>query len=531
MSTASKICRTDKNQFDLFDGMPVECSGGKRETSQSMGRRFIVRDPHEIFIGTTRLSAYLKQANQQAPFIVSQLLDAQDWGVFEQRYAVTGRAPYCPPQMMGLILYGVMRGVHSLRELEQLARLDLGCMWVSGGITPDHANIGRFIVMHEASLTEGFFESLTGSILKMSHSNGKRLAGDGTVIEAACSHYKLLKEEAVRERVIKASQALEKAPNDEVAEKKLEQAKQCQTRFDERLAARKSKGKKVDSLCISAQEPEAVVQLLKRGRGVAASYKPSVLANEDRIVLAHALDASSETKVIAPMLEQSKRIMGQHAAELLLDAGYFDDGVIECTLDREISLLCPSGKWPEEIQEERLFHKSQFHYDPFQDTYRCLAGRSLHVIARSRQTALSREYRVYAATTCEGCSLRARCTKSAQGRRIKRYPQDDAREALRWVMQHPQARRIFKQRQAMVEPVFSALRRQGLNRFRRRGLQAVRREFALHILAYNLSRAVALLRVRLLFAMIYRFIRRLYSHTNLLLRSPYPAAILCRTTQ
>jgi len=34
---------------------------------------------------------------------------------------------------------------------------------------------------------------------------------------------------------------------------------------------------------------------------------------------------------------------------------------------------------------------------------------------------------------------------------------------------------------------------EGLNRFSRRGLAAVRREFALHALAYNLGRAVALL--------------------------------------
>ncbi len=61
------------------------------------------------------------------------------------------------------------------------------------------------------------------------------------------------------------------------------------------------------------------------------------------------------------------------------------------------------------------------------------------------------------------------------------------------VMQHPQARRIFSQRKAIVEPAFSALRRKGLDRFCRRGLQAVRRESALYILAYNLARAVALL--------------------------------------
>jgi hypothetical protein len=60
-------------------------------------------------------------------------------------------------------------------------------------------------------------------------------------------------------------------------------------------------------------------------------------------------------------------------------------------------------------------------------------------------------------------------------------------------MTQPEVRARYRQRQAMVEPVFSQLRsRQGLNRFRRRGLKAVRVEFTLHALAYNLSRAVAL---------------------------------------
>jgi len=61
-------------------------------------------------------------------------------------------------------------------------------------------------------------------------------------------------------------------------------------------------------------------------------------------------------------------------------------------------------------------------------------------------------------------------------------------------MQQPGAQRVFKQRKAMIEPVFARLRgQQRLNRFSRRGLAAVRREFALHALACNLGRAVALL--------------------------------------
>jgi hypothetical protein len=48
--------------------------------------------------------------------------DEQDWTEFEGAYAATGRPPFSPRQMTGLILYGVMQGVHSLRELERLAR-------------------------------------------------------------------------------------------------------------------------------------------------------------------------------------------------------------------------------------------------------------------------------------------------------------------------------------------------------------------------------------------------------------------------
>ena len=59
-------------------------------------------------------------------------------------------------------------------------------------------------------------------------------------------------------------------------------------------------------------------------------------------------------------------------------------------------------------------------------------------------------------------------------------------------MTDPERRRRYPQRQAMVEPVFSVLKqRQGPTRFRRRGLAGVRREFALHVMAYNLGRAVA----------------------------------------
>lgn len=494
MSTTKKTALPDDVQFKLFGDMPCRLDKPFLKTAFNSGRRFITGDPRAIFLGTARLEEYLRQSGQVDAFTVADLLDQQDWRAFEDRYAATGRAPYAPRLMLGLILYGVMHGVHSLRELERLSRLDLGCMWITGGIAPDHAIIGRFIVLHEESLTNDLFVSLTQSVLKATGSKSARLAGDGTVIEAACSHYKLLKSEAVKERAEAASCALTNNPEDPVVRQEQQTSAECLKIFEEREKARKRSGRTTETLAISGTEPEAMVQRLKRGRGKAASYKPSVLANPDRIITAMALDPSSETKVIAAMLDQSLRVVGIQPEELLLDAGYFDDGVIAATLERDISLLCPEGQAPGVTKESKVFHKSTFAYDPCSDTYRCPAGQVLILLKTCAATPSKRAHGMYGTSACGDCTMRARCTKTAK-RRIARHPEDVQRDGLRQVMQQPQVRSIFGQRKAMVEPVFSHLRgQQGLNRFRRRGMKAVKREFALHVMAYNLSRAVALLR-------------------------------------
>lgn len=494
MSTLPKITPLDDQQFDLFHGRPADSRTPVLRTARDSGRRFVTGDPKAIFLGTTPLPDYLRQAGQVAAFTVASLLDQQDWSIFEGRYAATGRAPYSPRLMVGLILYGVMQGVHSLRDLERLGRLDLGCMLVTGGITPDHTNIGRFIVQHEVSLTQDFFESLTGTIVKATGSDSTRVAGDGTVIEAACSHYKLLKEEAVQASAEAAQRTLESNLHDATAQQKHQTSAERLRIFEERKKARQRSGRATDTLVISRTEPEAMVQPLKRGRGSAPSYKPSVLANKDRIVTAMAVHPSMETKVLGAMLDQSKRVTGETVREVLLDAGYFDDGVIAATLERDVSLLCPEGKTPGTPKKSAAFHKNQFQYDPTTDQYRCPQGQKMILLRTLAATPGKRAYGLYGTTACTHCARRADCT-TTKARHIRRHPEETLRDALRQVMEHPQARVIFSSRKAMVEPVFSHLReQQGLNRFRRKGLQQVKREFALHILAHNLSRAVALLR-------------------------------------
>lgn len=221
----------------------------------------------------------------------------------------------------------------------------------------------------------------------------------------------------------------------------------------------------------------------------------TVLANEHRVIVAYAVDVTSETRVMPSLLDQSDRVAPSQQRQLFLDTGYFTDSVIQQALVREIDLLCPPKKSTVNAACAP-YHKNQFHYDEEADVYHCPAGERLHRISHTQKTARSREASLYSGAPCHACSHRQACTKVTYGRRIKHYPEDEARVALQHLMEHPKANEAFKGRKAMVEPVFASLReQQGLKRFRRRGLTGVIREFALHAMAYNLARAVAFYRL------------------------------------
>ena len=504
MTTKQTLSANFLPQLDIFS----DAVGQKRkiETKQqntASGRRFFASNPEDIYFGNAPLKRHLEQANQHAPFIIAKLLNDQNWTDFESKYAASGRPPYAPRCMVGLILYGISRGVTSLRTLESLARIDLGCMWVSGGIFPDHANIGRFINRHQELLTGDFFEALACSVLKKTNSTGQCLAGDGTTIEAACSNYRLIKEEAVKTALEEATARAEKKPEDADRKAKLEKAVHVHRKLQEVKAHQKRRGAKTNNTRISPTEPDAVVQKMKRGRGYAPAYTPSILANEKRVVLAQAIDPTNESIVIPEMLDQASRTSGALPDELLLDGGYFNDSVIATTLEQDISLLCPEGSSPGQPRQSKKFQKGHFRYDETNDLYICPANHQLSLIYKPKDSAAPKAQWVYGAAPCDTCPLKSQCTTNKYGRRIRRFKEDKAKDALRLVMQHPAAKKVFRQRQAMVEPVFGYLRtKQGLNRFRRSGLKAVRLEFSLHLMAYNLSRAVAMY-YHLIFALIW----------------------------
>ena len=209
---AKSSCSSESNQGSLFDGKWTE-SDPKR-VSAAARRQFVWPNRDELYFGARKLRGYLEQCGQKDVLRMSTALDELSWSDFENKYEGPGRPPYAPRLMAGLIMYGFLKGGNSLRGLESMSQIDLGCMWICAGIQPDHSNIGRFILRHQEEFEGPFFEMVTQLALKVTKSGVEDVAGDGTVTQAAASRYRTVKREALDRKLADAKDASEQDPDD-----------------------------------------------------------------------------------------------------------------------------------------------------------------------------------------------------------------------------------------------------------------------------------------------------------------------------
>jgi transposase len=454
---------------------------------------FLNPPPEAIFIGEAPLRQYLRQNGLTWVIRLRRLLAKSDLSGFVSAYDPQGRKAIHPVVMLGLIVYGILERRWSLRDLESLARRDVGAWWLCGGLQPDHSTIGKFIQLHRAVLSEPYFVDLTRLLVKKLRLPAGEVAGDGTVMEAAASRYRALQAEAAQQAAAEAKAAAR--ADDAAAQAQVERAEQAAAVAEERAAKCKQSGGNPKRVRVNPTEPEAVFQPRKDGAR-RFCYKPSVLVNAERLIVGQHLHPSNEGTSITPMLNQYHSLFASYPPRTLLDGNYHCAEVLGLFVNLELDLLCPPGKadlgqWQKQYRAGK-FPKNAFAYEEEHDVYRCPAGHPLPATQRGKDS-WGGEYQRYGGAPCHDCPLRARCTTAKGGRTIKRYASDEWKEAMAQVFAHERARRCYRHRREWVEPVFAEFReRQGLTRFHRRGLAGVRVEFSLHTIAYNLKRTISL---------------------------------------
>ena len=113
--------------------------------------------------------------------------------------------------------------------------------------------------------------------------------------------------------------------------------------------------------------------------------------------------------------------------------------------------------------------------------------------ARSRRWALrgrpAKDRYLGDPADCGTCPLRAACLKPGQDRRVIVAQRSRPTGAMRHKLRHPDARRRYARRKAIVEPVFGQLKEdRGFTALSLRGLALARAEYLLACLAHNLGK-------------------------------------------
>jgi Transposase DDE domain len=144
---------------------------------------------------------------------------------------------------------------------------------------------------------------------------------------------------------------------------------------------------------------------------------------------------------------------------------------------------------------DEKFTVADFTYDQDHECYRCPGGKGLKLKARRHQIEnnLFRRYEANEAD-CRSCPLRERCLQTPEARRkhlaslIGKATETLSQKMIAKI-DTPEAREIYGQRLAIVEPVFGNLRSQKrLDRFTLRGKIKVNLQWMLYCMVHNIEK-------------------------------------------
>jgi len=245
---------------------------------------------------------------------------------------------------------------------------------------------------------------------------------------------------------------------------------------------------------ISRTDPDARAMATNgKGTGMVGYNVQAVVDAKHHLIVAHEVtNQGHDRSQLANMTRQAQAATGLESLNVLADRGYFSgEEILACEAAGATPYLpkpLTSG-----AKADGRFSKADFVYLPTEDVYRCPAGAKLpwHMRTVERGMALDRYWDL---ASCRACAIKSQCTPSPN-RRITRWEHEAVIDALQRRLDHePQAMRLRRQ---TVEHVFGTLKAwMGATHFKTKRLKNVSGEMSLHVLAYNLKRAIAILGAR-----------------------------------
>ena len=408
-----------------------------------------------------------------------------------------GAPAYHPRALLGVWLYGFMTGVRSSRKLEAACRDQIPYMWLTGCQRPDHVTLWRFYRAHRDGMRK-LLKRTVQTAVTMDLVQLAVQAVDGTKVGANVAKSRTYDADALRrllgrlERAIDELEAQNEAGEDAAPAnlpEMLHDRKVLRDRVRETMCDLAGRG---DQKYINLTDEDA--RMMNTRQGIAMAYNAQAMvspagvdgkASGMLITAAGVTDDTTDQAQLGPMMDKAEEMAGVRAETTLADAGYHSGSNLEECDRRGQQVVMPESQ---ERALESLYHKDRFTYDEASDSYCCPEGYTLRFagVRRGRRTMM-RLYRS-SGDVCRACPAFGVCTTNKRhGRALEISPHDAALRRHRAWMSTEQAKRAYRQRKQLVEPVFGIIKeQQHARRFLLRGLPNVAAEWTLLATAFNL---------------------------------------------
>lgn len=419
----------------------------------------------------------------------------------------TGRPSYHPATILKIYIYGYLNQVQSSRGLERECRRNLELIWLTGRLAPDFKTIADFrrdngqairkVCQQFIALCRGL-DLLDASIVAI----------DGSKFKAVNAKTRNFTREKLRRRlgeidVLIDRYLVELDRADEVASKTGMSIPEARlARAVKKLAycrresnALKAIEQRMDvsgETQVSLTDPDAraMATTSRKPRVVGYNVQTAVETKHHLIVAHEVTNLGYDRDALAMMARAAREEMPRSDIEAIADKGYYKGEEIVTCEEAGIPVTLPKPHTSNASAHGR-FDRADFTYMARENAYVCPAGARLTY--RFTNAEAGRTLHSYWTDACGSCTIKGRCTTSKE-RRVRRWEHEGILERVQQRLEDdPDKMRLRCQ---TVEHPFGTLKAwMGATHFKMKTLKHVATEMALHVLAYNLKRVMAIVGV------------------------------------
>ena len=429
-------------------------------------------------------------------------LDLRDLGFGRVEPRTTGRPGYHPSVLLKLYIYGYLNRVQSSRRLEREAGRNVEVMWLTGRLAPDHKTIADFRKDNGLAIRKvcSEFVALCRQLELFADAS---VALDGAKFKAVNTRDKNFTRAKMKRRMEQIEESVERYLHqlDSADRQEPSLAKTTKTaRLTDKIAKLKKEMQRLKKLeqrmlatpdqQISLTDPDARSMATSgRGSGVVGYNVQAAVDIEHHLIVTHAVtNEGTDRGQLFGMAKQTKSALEADQLDVVADRGYFNSKQILACDEADITVTLPKPQTSGNKIKGR-FVKQDFRYVAKDDVYLCPAGERLLYRFTGEEKGLIK--RRYWTTACQSCAIKHQCTTGKE-RRITRWQHEDVLEAVeKRLDEHPEK---MRQRRETVEHPFGTIKCwMGSTHFQMKTLKRVGTEMALHVLAYNLKRVMAIM--------------------------------------